>query len=121
MRRIAIVGILLYFGTAAGSAQLRGAVAQYVAEHQQQIVRELVQLLSIPNVAADRVNVRGSSLTLSRIPRRMAGSPPLYTISCARARECQSSSSWSLMIAGTRRPSRHSDCRPSPSAHRMRP
>ena len=39
-------------------AQTRPPVEQYVAARQQQIVREFVELLSIPNVAADRDNVR---------------------------------------------------------------
>jgi acetylornithine deacetylase/succinyl-diaminopimelate desuccinylase-like protein len=40
------------------SAQTRKPVETYVAAHQQEIVRELVELLSIPNVAADRANVK---------------------------------------------------------------
>ena len=33
-------------------------IRQWVAAHQQPLVRELVDLLSLPNVAADRVNIR---------------------------------------------------------------
>jgi acetylornithine deacetylase/succinyl-diaminopimelate desuccinylase-like protein len=51
--------LLLVCGTTLTvSAQLRQPVEQYVAARQQAIVRELVDLLSIPNVAADRANVR---------------------------------------------------------------
>jgi acetylornithine deacetylase/succinyl-diaminopimelate desuccinylase-like protein len=35
-----------------------GAVGQWVVEHQQSLVDELIDLLSIPNVAADRTNIR---------------------------------------------------------------
>jgi acetylornithine deacetylase/succinyl-diaminopimelate desuccinylase-like protein len=38
-------------------AQARQPVEAYVAAHQPQILRELVELLSIPNVAADRENI----------------------------------------------------------------
>jgi acetylornithine deacetylase/succinyl-diaminopimelate desuccinylase-like protein len=39
-------------------AQVPRPIAQFIAAHQQQIVGELVELLSIPNVAADRPNIR---------------------------------------------------------------
>src|SRR5436190_10411732 len=39
-------------------AQPRAEVEKYVAQHQQAIVREFVDLLSIPNVGADRANIR---------------------------------------------------------------
>ena len=44
-------------GASVGSAQGK-PVDDYVAAHQQQIVTEFVELLSIPNVAADRTNVK---------------------------------------------------------------
>ena len=44
-------------GVAVG-AQSRPQVEQFVAAHRQAIVRELVELLSIPNVAADRDNIQ---------------------------------------------------------------
>ncbi len=37
---------------------LRTAVGAWVSAHQPQIVKELVDLLAIPNVAADRANIR---------------------------------------------------------------
>ena len=37
---------------------LRGVVGQWLDGHQQSVVVELIDLLSIPNVAADRVNIR---------------------------------------------------------------
>jgi len=70
MRRFAFIGILLYLGTAAISAQLRQPVEQFVAARQQQIVRELVELLSIPNVAADRDNVRRNANLLGDLLRK---------------------------------------------------
>jgi acetylornithine deacetylase/succinyl-diaminopimelate desuccinylase-like protein len=41
-----------------GQAGLRQSVQSWVAAHQRQIVGELVDLLAIPNVAADRQNIR---------------------------------------------------------------
>lgn len=43
---------------AAQPADLRSKVEAYVNAHQREIVGELVELLSIPNVAADRPNIR---------------------------------------------------------------
>lgn len=39
------------------AAQVSRPVEQFVATHQQAILRELVELLSIPNIAADRANI----------------------------------------------------------------
>lgn len=43
---------------AVGQPDLKASVEQWVGSHQRQIVGELVDLLSIPNVAADRPNIR---------------------------------------------------------------
>ena len=40
------------------ASDLRAAVGAWVSAHQPQIVKELVDLLAIPNVAADRANIR---------------------------------------------------------------
>lgn len=40
------------------ASDLRSSVEQYVTAHQTAIVTELVELLSIPNIAADRANIR---------------------------------------------------------------
>jgi len=59
MTRLALAVLLLVsLNTLALPAQTRQPVEQFVAAHQQPILRELVELLSIPNVAADRANVR---------------------------------------------------------------
>ncbi len=42
----------------AAQNDLRATVKAWVDSHQQQIVKELVELLAIPNVAADRPNIR---------------------------------------------------------------
>ena len=55
-RLICFTAVTLLFVTTA-SAQ-RSGVDQFVAAHRSEIVRELVELLSIPNVAADRANIR---------------------------------------------------------------
>ncbi|RPI49904.1 MAG: peptidase M20, partial [Acidobacteria bacterium] len=57
MKRL-ICTVLLVCSSVYPSAQVRGPVDAYVAAHQQDIVRELVELLSIPNVAADRANIK---------------------------------------------------------------
>ena len=55
---------VLCLNTLVLSGQIRGPVEQFVAARQQLIVRELVELLSIPNVAADRENVRRNAVLL---------------------------------------------------------
>jgi acetylornithine deacetylase/succinyl-diaminopimelate desuccinylase-like protein len=47
------------------SAQTRKPVEAYVAAHQQDIMREFVELLSIPNVAADRANIKHNTELLN--------------------------------------------------------
>src|SRR5687768_16083954 len=55
---------VLCLNTLVLSGQVRRPVEQFVAARQQPIVRELVELLSIPNVAADRANVRRNAVLL---------------------------------------------------------
>ncbi len=66
---------------------LRTTVRAWVASHQRQVVTELVELLSIPNVAADRPNIRRNAdylvamlqrhgLTAERL--ETAGNPLVY-------------------------------------------
>src|SRR5215467_9177558 len=45
-------------------SDVRAGVERYVSTNQQGIVRELVELLSIPNVAADRENIRKNAAML---------------------------------------------------------
>lgn len=54
------VGLLVFLLLCAPTARadLRADVDNYVAKQQPAILRELVSLLSIPNVAADRANIR---------------------------------------------------------------
>src|SRR5678815_3554574 len=40
------------------AADLRSSVSGYVTQHEKQIVGELLELLAIPNVAADKPNIR---------------------------------------------------------------
>jgi acetylornithine deacetylase/succinyl-diaminopimelate desuccinylase-like protein len=60
MTRIAVLGLVLLAATAHAQpgSDLRATVGAWVAAHQPQIVKELVDLLSIPNVASDRPNIR---------------------------------------------------------------
>jgi acetylornithine deacetylase/succinyl-diaminopimelate desuccinylase-like protein len=46
---------------------LRGSVGGYVAQHRQAIVDELLELLAIPNVAADAPNIRRNAAFLQRM------------------------------------------------------
>jgi len=48
----------LALAIAARGADLRSEVERYVAQRQQQIISELVTLLSIPNIASDRANIQ---------------------------------------------------------------
>jgi acetylornithine deacetylase/succinyl-diaminopimelate desuccinylase-like protein len=57
LTRVALVLALMTAAHAQSEAK-RTRIAAWVADHQQQIVRELVELLSIPNVATDRANIR---------------------------------------------------------------
>src|SRR5688572_15626883 len=70
MKRRVFVGLLLCLSTIGLSGQLRQPVEQFVAAHQQEIVREFVELLSIPNVAADRDNVRRNATLLAGLLRK---------------------------------------------------
>ena len=69
MTRLVLVGLLVYLNALAVPAQQRQGqpVEQYVATHQQHIVRELVELLAIPNVAADRENIRRNATALREL------------------------------------------------------
>jgi acetylornithine deacetylase/succinyl-diaminopimelate desuccinylase-like protein len=60
MRRILICVTLLTVAGAGAEAQddLRANVRSWLGGHQRQVVAELVELLSIPNVAADKPNMR---------------------------------------------------------------
>ena len=46
---------------------VRGAVGQWVVAHQQSLIDELIDLLSIPNVAADKTNIRRNAEQLRGI------------------------------------------------------
>src|SRR5690242_11163097 len=58
MKRLIHVGILACLLTAVLSAQQRREVDAFLATHRHEIVREFVELLSIPNVAADRAGIK---------------------------------------------------------------
>src|SRR5207237_1641932 len=55
----------------------RSALVDYVASHQRAIVSELVELLSIPNVAADTENIRRNAVLLREMLRRRGFSTEL--------------------------------------------
>jgi acetylornithine deacetylase/succinyl-diaminopimelate desuccinylase-like protein len=53
-----LVGVTGAAIVCAQPADVRSAVRAWIGSHQSQIVRELLQLLAIPNVASDRANIR---------------------------------------------------------------
>jgi acetylornithine deacetylase/succinyl-diaminopimelate desuccinylase-like protein len=59
--------VSLHVGQTGSPSDLRGTVERHVAANQQRIVRELVDLLSIPNVAADRENIRKNAAALQQM------------------------------------------------------
>jgi acetylornithine deacetylase/succinyl-diaminopimelate desuccinylase-like protein len=61
---------LLSLALAVQPADLRRGVSEYVAAHDQQIVAELLELLAIPNVAADRANIRRNAEHLRELLTR---------------------------------------------------
>jgi acetylornithine deacetylase/succinyl-diaminopimelate desuccinylase-like protein len=66
-----IVALTLTLAASPAAAQgLREQVERYVASHQQQIVGELADLLSIPNVAADKENIRKNAEFLKAMLER---------------------------------------------------
>jgi acetylornithine deacetylase/succinyl-diaminopimelate desuccinylase-like protein len=69
MRYLTPVVVLIGCLTAVGTAQqdLGARVRQFVSSNHQQIVGELLELLAIPNVAADRPNIRRNAEHLQRM------------------------------------------------------
>jgi acetylornithine deacetylase/succinyl-diaminopimelate desuccinylase-like protein len=69
--RIALVvaglGLVSMQAGTAREPELRANVERYVAANQQRIVRELVDLVSIPNIAADRENIRKNAAALQKM------------------------------------------------------
>jgi acetylornithine deacetylase/succinyl-diaminopimelate desuccinylase-like protein len=89
LRNLAVCAMVLWAcaATVAAQADLRSSVQRWVVTHQKQIVGELVELLSIPNVAADRQNIRRNAEHLRGILTRRgfaaeiletAGNPLVY-------------------------------------------
>ena len=56
--------VLIVWHTTVQSADVRSAVQRYVETHQRDIVAELVDLVSIPNVTADTENIRRNAAYL---------------------------------------------------------
>lgn len=76
-----------FFAPPLAAADLRSAVENYVERNQRRIVAELVELLSIPNVAADRENIARNTDYLRRMLEKRgfaaeilptAGNPLVY-------------------------------------------
>ena len=58
MKRLSYAVVFLMGSSVSVSVQNVNPIGAYVNAHQQAIVRELVELLSIPNVAADRADIK---------------------------------------------------------------
>src|SRR5690348_1442469 len=65
-RHLPSFAIALYLTLAPAPSSLYDSVERYVLAHQQAIVGELVHLLTIPNVAADRENIRKNATVLQQ-------------------------------------------------------
>ena len=69
-----VVGLSLILATAwqvvPRAQDARAAIERYVASHQRAIVSELVELVSIPNTAADTENIRRNAVLLRDMLRR---------------------------------------------------
>jgi len=63
----AIAWLALLVTSLYGAAQTRASVERYVADHQQEILGEFVSLLSIPNVASDKPNIRKNAEQLRQM------------------------------------------------------
>jgi acetylornithine deacetylase/succinyl-diaminopimelate desuccinylase-like protein len=57
-QKLGMSTLLVVIASLGFGAQTRTTVERYVAEHQPEILTELVSLLSIPNVASDKPNIR---------------------------------------------------------------
>jgi acetylornithine deacetylase/succinyl-diaminopimelate desuccinylase-like protein len=72
LRRAIGISLMLSAAWQAGSRaqETRAALERYVASHQRAIVSELVDLVSIPNTAADTENIRRNAVLLRDMLRR---------------------------------------------------
>ncbi len=52
--------------TGAAQTDLRGTIRSYRTAHEREIVREYIELLSIPNLASDTPNIRNTRRTSRR-------------------------------------------------------
>jgi acetylornithine deacetylase/succinyl-diaminopimelate desuccinylase-like protein len=68
--KIIIAILFLAIACQSLNAQSRTMVEQYVGQHQQEIMNELVSLLSIPNVASDKANIRKNAEQLRQMLSR---------------------------------------------------
>src|SRR5262245_24720220 len=66
-RRLSFALFCVFAGMSVSYAQNRQVVEKYVTEHQSDIVRELVTLLSVPNVSADKPNIRKNAELLKEM------------------------------------------------------
>jgi acetylornithine deacetylase/succinyl-diaminopimelate desuccinylase-like protein len=66
-RKLVVLILLLTVAGFNASAQTRATVERYVSGHQQEILGELVSLLSIPNVASDKPNIRKNAELLRQM------------------------------------------------------
>jgi acetylornithine deacetylase/succinyl-diaminopimelate desuccinylase-like protein len=80
MKRLLLIFSLVLAGTAAAFAQKAGessGVREHVRASGHEILREFVELLSIPNVAGDRENIRRNAEHIAGMMRRRGLNPRL--------------------------------------------
>ena len=108
-RRLFFVLLCVILGISASYAQNRPGVEKYVTEHQSDIVRELVSLLSIPNVSADKPNIRKNAELLKQMFARRgfaaeiletSGNPLVYgELKVPGAARTMLAATWRLLIS----------------------
>lgn len=72
-----ILAVILWAPVAAQPKDFRAQVAAWVTANQQSIVSELVELLAIPNVASDTINIRRNAERLRDMLARRGFTPEL--------------------------------------------
>jgi acetylornithine deacetylase/succinyl-diaminopimelate desuccinylase-like protein len=65
-----LTSILLVYGKTESNSRLFETVQAYIQSHQHQIIKEFLDLLSIPNVSSDRKNVRENALFITTMMKK---------------------------------------------------
>jgi acetylornithine deacetylase/succinyl-diaminopimelate desuccinylase-like protein len=77
MKRLSLILVSVILASSPARAQRAPGVREWVRAHEHEILREFVELLSVPNVASDRENIRRNAALLVEMMRRRGLSPRL--------------------------------------------